>query len=85
MNQNLFDAMHPWSRGYSFTGAAAAADKLSEALPRMSKAQAAVVGTICATGGYDVTAFKAGSLGSLLATGLIVVYKGMAYPIDVWE
>jgi hypothetical protein len=41
--------------------------------------------TIVGTGGWRVDAFKAGTLGRLLRSGQVVVYKGMAYPIDVWE
>jgi hypothetical protein len=59
--------------------------KVEEALPNMSQPQAAVTAIICVSGGYDVEAFKPNTLASLLPTGLIVVYKGIAFPIDVWE
>jgi hypothetical protein len=44
-----------------------------------------VMTTIVGTGGWRVDAFKAGTLGRLLRSSQVVVYKGMAYPIDVWE
>ena len=61
------------------------ANDMADILPDMSAAQAAVATTLCMTGGWDVTAFKPATIGSLLACGLVVVYKGMAYTIDVWE
>jgi hypothetical protein len=86
----LFEELKLWAddgqmRPVIFMNGVDSAHAVAASVAKMSKAKAAVIATICMSGGYDVGAFKTGTLGSLLASGLIVVYGGMAYPLDVWE
>ena len=54
-------------------------------LGKLTDGLAMVMATVVGLGGWPVDAFKAGTLGRLLRSGKVVVYKGMAYSADVWE
>ena len=47
--------------------------------------KAMVAAHIAAYGGFDVEALRPEPLASILASGQVVVYKGMIYSLDVWE
>jgi hypothetical protein len=47
--------------------------------------QKSIIYLVAFEGGYKVSALRQASLGSLLESEHLVVYKGMIYSRDVWE